>query len=136
MEMNTDPQTLYFAAYFAFRMNQRSQEFHFLQTRLANNIKSGMNDFVPEGVARLAELCRKDSFPIECGNLLASLREKFPSDMSILLAIGECYEKFGLVHEATLTLNQALLIEQNDVSGKERLKKLAEKLAVQDTTRK
>ena len=136
MEMDTNPQTLYFASYFAYSLNQKEREYFLIQKRLNDNIKSGMNDFAAQGIARLAELCNKDSFQVECGNLLTRLREKFPSDLPILIATGECYEKSGLVNEATATIKQALSQEQSDAALKERLKKLADKLGVRDTIEK
>ncbi len=130
LELETTPQTMYLASYFAFRLHQPEREYHLTLELLTNSAKSGIKDFAAEGITRLTPLCHKGSFQQECRPVLEKLVQRFPSELEILVAAAECYDQFDLRNEAVTVTTSALTLDQGDENLRIRLTRLAEKLGL------
>jgi predicted Zn-dependent protease len=128
MTIDASPQTLYIASYFAFRLNKKDKELQTLQSLLEQNVKSGISDYAAQSIGRLTELCDDRLFQSTYHELMLRLQEKFPSDLPILTAIGECLIKFDQVKEAKSIVDRALALNPNDPMFAQRLRVLKEKL--------
>jgi O-antigen ligase len=87
LHLSTDPQTLYYAASFAYRTNNTELEYQYVAARLLQNIASRRNDYTQQGVHRLAQLCIELQKKNECRQLLLRLQETFPNDTTLTSAI-------------------------------------------------
>jgi O-antigen ligase len=95
LSFNTSPQTLYYAASLAYRTNNPLQEYYYIITRLDKNRVSRRNDYVQQGVLRLAELCPELDKETECRTVMMQLEETFHNDTSLVSTIEESLRRFG-----------------------------------------
>jgi len=84
LQRNRSPLTLYYAATIAHRLGRDEDEVRFLTELLGANIRSGMKDFGSEALAMLLEAPATHSGTRELETLLASYREKFREDSTLV----------------------------------------------------
>ncbi len=78
MRIENSPQTVYYASIFQRRLGNAAREIELMKTLLRNAIRSGSNQFVPEGIARLSELCPALGTTRECVELQDDVKRAFP----------------------------------------------------------
>lgn len=126
MRLETSPQTIHYASYFQWKMNQPDKEYALLKTLLSNSVRSGTSEFAAEGIERLSDLCPHPAGSGECVELVLNVRRAFPKEIPLLLAIGDFCERSGLLEEAESTLVQAQTAKPNDQEVKQRFTRLQE----------
>jgi O-antigen ligase len=126
MQLETSPQTVYYASLFRRKLNQPDSEYACLKLLLSNSIRSGSIDHAKEGIENLADLCSRPGAPAGCADLVSKIRKTFPQNLSLLLAAEDFYEAVGSLQEAESTLEQARAISADDAGVKGRLARLAE----------
>ena len=93
LEIETSPQTMYFAADFSGKAGDREHQEYYLRSLLANAARSGRDDYVPEGISQIAERCLDSGAVQDCKSLFDTMRENFPENVEVLTALGFAYEK-------------------------------------------
>jgi tetratricopeptide (TPR) repeat protein len=78
LRIETSPQTVYYASMFQHKLRNPSRELELITSLLRNAVRSKSNQFVPEGVARFAELCPALGNSQECVELADSVKKAFP----------------------------------------------------------
>jgi tetratricopeptide (TPR) repeat protein len=100
LRIETTPQAVHYAAYFAFRMNRVNDEYQYITILLNNSILSGSPELAGEAVRRLGQLCLIQGNAQECSQTVRSVREKFAGNAEMLEAVGDYYAHIGSFSEA------------------------------------
>ena len=128
LRIETSPQAVHYAAYFAFRMNRIDDEYNYLSILLNNSIRSGMPDYADEAVRRMGGLCNIRGNVPGCSQTILSLKQKFAGNSNMLEAIGDFYASTGLFIEARSTLAEALSLQPANAGIREKLRLIDESL--------
>lgn len=129
MRINNSPQTQFYASYFDRRLMQKEDELVKIKLLLQKNIESSIGDYAVQAIERLSELCGDHPQHNMCLELLLKLSDSFPRDREILIAIGDCLEKFQLLDEALSTYKKAEALDLNNNHIINQIRNLEEKIS-------
>ena len=111
LAIETSPQATYVAAYLAHRSGNTSNEAGYLQTLLANAVRSEEGVYVPEALRGLSQLCAGEQIRENCENLAHRVAEKFWKEVKIVSAAGGFFADVGSFEEAKMMLQHARTLD-------------------------
>lgn len=132
LAINNSPQALFYGSYFDRRLQRGEDELVKIKLLLRKNLKYSLIDYTTQGVDRLSELCINHPQRNECLEILAHLKQTFSKDLQVLIAIGDCFEKFQLLDEALSTYKQASALDVNNNNIIDRIRLVEEKISRRD----
>jgi hypothetical protein len=121
--MATYPQSYRFASVMAYKLHRSDQEYFYDRIRIEKNIQSGTDDYLEEGIVRLAALGTTVADKRgEIRYLLMHCAETFRKDTALNLTVCEALTDLGFHHDASTLLEKitispadSILSRRNDV---------------------
>ncbi|MFI5251666.1 MAG: O-antigen ligase family protein [Bacteroidota bacterium] len=135
MKLETEPLTLYYASFFAYRMDKPAVEYRYVSELIRNSLLSKNPDYVSQAIERYSILNVGMQDTLACDSMFTQLCAKFPKNGDILSSIAEGYAEMGKFNKAMEILNRALAIDGLEDKIKDRLSALSAKLKAVEAPR-